>query len=242
MLAASAEDNKVSPRIVQLHQVDILHKTLDWARQLRHLVRTLRVNWSCWQLRKELRHISPEQYCFTQDYFSPHIPLWHALLGEWAGRPGLRILEVGSFEGRSAVWLAQQLCSGEGALLHCLDLFSPLSEMRFDHNLAVAQVADRVVKLSGPSQYLLPQLAGPYHIVYIDGGHSAPQVLLDAHLCWKLLWPGGILIVDDYLWEPQKPPADRPQLAIDLFLEAIAGQWTLLHRGYQVLVRKKTLA
>ena len=36
---------------------------------------------------------------YTQDWFSRHISVWRALLDPLFGRPDLRALEVGSFEG-----------------------------------------------------------------------------------------------------------------------------------------------
>ena len=41
---------------------------------------------------------------FTQDWFTYNTPLWSRLLAPLVGRP-IRALEVGVFEGRSAVWL-----------------------------------------------------------------------------------------------------------------------------------------
>ena len=60
-------------------------------------------------------------------------------------------------------------------------------------------------------------------------------------LAWRLLKPGGILIFDDYLWEPNRPPARRPQLAIDIFRETMVDALEVLHEDYQVIVRKLEL-
>jgi predicted O-methyltransferase YrrM len=60
--------------------------------------------------------------------------------------------------------------------------------------------------------------------------------MTDAMLSWLLLKPGGLLVFDDYAWQPQKPPHQRPQLAIDAFLNVVQPQ--VLHKGYQVVVRK----
>ena len=47
------------------------------------------------------------------------------------------------------------------------------------------------------------------------------------------------MILDDYLWELDKPLVDRPQLAIDLFLEMVADQVEILHQDYQIIIRKR---
>jgi hypothetical protein len=44
------------------------------------------------------------------------------------------------------------------------------------------------------------------------------------------------------LWDLEKAPRDRPQMAIDLFLESFEGQYELLLRGYQVAIRKRAIA
>jgi hypothetical protein len=53
-----------------------------------------------------------------------------------------------------------------------------------------------------------------------------------------LLKRGGILIFDDYLWNQDIPIEDRPQIAIDNFLNEFASQLAILHKGYQVIVKK----
>jgi hypothetical protein len=63
---------------------------------------------------------------------------------------------------------------------------------------------------------------------------------MDAVASWVLLKEGGIMIFDDYEWEPDKPPEERPQIAIDIFLRGFRHQVELLHKGYQVIVRKKS--
>jgi uncharacterized protein (DUF1800 family) len=56
-----------------------------------------------------------------------------------------------------------------------------------------------------------------------------------------ILQHGGLLIFDDYAWQPELPPLDRPQMAIDAFLRAFSTEYELLHQEYQVIVRKRML-
>jgi hypothetical protein len=49
---------------------------------------------------------------FSQDWFSQHIPIWTRLLHEFKGKAGLRVLEIGTFEGRSTCWLLENIVTG----------------------------------------------------------------------------------------------------------------------------------
>ena len=182
----------------------------------------------------------PDGYLYTQDFVTQHAPRWLRLLERFRGAPGLRMLEIGSLEGRSAVWFLEQILTHPSASIVCVDWFGvPEQSARFDHNIGLTGAPEKVTKLAGTSHRLLRDMAeASFDIVYVDGSHRAADVLLDAMLSWYLLKPGGVLLFDDYAWELKLPPQERPQMAIDLFLRLLAGQYELLVRGYQVAVRK----
>lgn len=190
------------------------------------------------RLRKDLAHRKTPSY--TTDYVSGFQEDWRRALASISGRPGVRLLEIGSFEGRSAAWFLEHVLTDESSRLVCVDLFTqPGLEARFDHNIGLVDRHKQVRKLKGPSGDVLPNLEpASFDAIYIDGGHDAGTVLLDGMLSWKLLKPGGILIFDDYLWETERPLSRRPQLAIDIFRETMAGALEVLHEDYQVIVRK----
>lgn len=166
---------------------------------------------------------------------------WRQDFAKFTGRPGARMLEIGSYEGRWAIWFLENILTHPESKLVCVDPFSnPPQEMRFDHNVKLCPAQARLEKRRGPSEAVLPQLErASFDLIYVDGSHDAPFVLLDAMLSWELLKPGGILAFDDYEWEPQRPPELRPQLAIDLFLASHAGKYDLLRKGYQIVIEKK---
>ncbi len=176
----------------------------------------------------------------TFDSVSWSAPVWKEHLADCQGRPGLQALEIGSFEGCSALWFLDNVLTGPAASITCIDPFTRLGgEPRFDHNMRVCGHSHQVTKLKGPSEDLLVTLAPEtYDLIFIDGSHRALNVLMDAVASWRLLKVDGVLLFDDYLWHPELPPMARPQAAIDLFLNAFADQLTLLHKGGQVIVRK----
>lgn len=144
---------------------------------------------------------------FQENWFEHNIPQWREWLGAFAGRAGLRALEIGSFEGRSTRWLCGNILTAPDARIDCVDFFAvdPVYgdyHARFRKNTAAYQ--DKISEYAGPSFEMLRQLKGPYDIVYIDGWHSAFGALSDGVMTWPLLNVGGVMIFDDYLWLPPK--------------------------------------
>lgn len=144
---------------------------------------------------------------FTQNWFDGNIPSLQRWLGKFSGRPGLRALEIGSFEGRSTLWLCENILTTEDARIDCLDLFAtdPVHGdylSRFRHN--TSEHTWKVREVHGPSFEGLRQVEGPYDIVYVDGWHSAFGALADGVMSWPMLKVGGVMVFDDYLWVPPK--------------------------------------
>jgi hypothetical protein len=204
-------------------------------------------------LRQEIRHfmidtlpeiLLPDSgYRYTQDWWSSHEAMWLTHFGSLAGQPGLRFLEIGSFEGRSACWIAEHLLTGEGSILVCIDPFNgyPDQERNFDHNVnASPNTAHKILKLRGRSCEILHFLpAQGFDFIYVDGSHAGLDVIQDAAGAWKLLKPRGTLVFDDY--ENTVLPvlsglAVKPTL--DAFLGIMDGQYDLLFKDWQVAIRK----
>ncbi len=161
-------------------------------------------------------------------------------------------LEVGSWEGRSALFFLNYLPQSQ---LVCIDTFEgseehqahpeafaedlPEIERRFDANLA--PFAGRIDKRKAPSAMALAELgiAGRrFDIAYIDGSHRSADVYSDGVLAWSMLVSGGIMIFDDYEWEYMPDPKSNSRLGIDSFLRAFEGLYRIVHKGFQVAVEK----
>ncbi len=205
---------------------------------LNRVFRYSRRKFQTWRITRELARESG--YSYTSDYISKNLDNWTRLLGEFRGRPGVQMLEIGSYEGRSAVWFLENILTHPTAGIVCIDFFTRLSlSMRFDHNIHHSGASGKVTKLKGHSDAILTTLPlNHFDIIYVDGSHEAAPVLMDAMLCWYRLKPGGVMIFDDYLWDQEEAPSDRPQMAIDLFLKGFEGSYDLLLKDYQVAIRK----
>jgi len=62
-------------------------------------------------------------YVYQVDWFTPQMPLWEKYLSVYKGKEDLSFLEIGSFEGRSAVWLLETILTDDTAKLTCIDPF-----------------------------------------------------------------------------------------------------------------------
>jgi predicted O-methyltransferase YrrM len=187
---------------------------------------------------------------FSSDWTSWHFANWAALLHPLRDEP-VRVLEIGSWEGRSALFFLNYLSRSNIA---CVDTFGgniehmrnphfaalvPETEQRFDANLACFE--RRLEKIKGASAEVLPQLgiaARRFELVYVDGSHRAADVYADGVLAWPMLARDGILIFDDYEFDEVADDSERPKLGIDAFLAAFAGQYRVLHKSYQVIIAK----
>ena len=177
-----------------------------------------------------------KNYDFTQDWFTMRIPKWREVLKPFQGQLNIHYLEIGVFEGRSAIWMLENILTHPTARITCLDV---RFNARFLSNLKLSGFLDKATMIKGRSQITLRTLPlNSYDIVYIDGSHTAPDVLADAVLSWSLLKKGGIMIFDDYLWEWDLPPQERPKIAIEAFLRIHKNELQKLHQGYQIIVKK----
>ena len=196
-------------------------------------------------------------YQFTHDWFSQNIPIWEAIKPYIPTEPGRVFVEIGSFEGRSMAWIAENLLQS-GDVLVCIDTWEggeehsaedmAAVEARFDANRSHAcSKLDNlaVFKFKGTSlEGLVNELRNgcggrSASFVYIDGSHQAKDVMLDACLAWQLLDEGGVLVFDDYHWGEPRDVLHRPKLAIDMFTTLYAEEITPLHVGYQYIIQKR---
>ncbi len=163
-------------------------------------------------------------YEFGEDWFTVCRPNFERHVLPLAGKP-VRLLEIGSFEGRSATWLIDNVMSRPEARLDCVD---PVIQDRLRRNVERTGRAAQVAFHQGPSRDVLRTLPlDAFDFIYVDGSHGTVAVLEDAVAAFQLAKPGGIIAFDDYLWNacwdvrsPTKHGSPKP--AIDVFLALYA--------------------
>ena len=173
---------------------------------------------------------------FTNNWFGNQGErIWKDLLPQLKPK---KVLEIGSYEGRSVCFLIETNTWEEDLEIHCIDTWEGgieqkkmeidmLSvENRFDRNIdLVCKATDTNVKLlkhKGSSDLKLSGLLANgfqnyFDFVYVDGSHQAKDVLFDAVLAFKLLKVGGVIGFDDYTVNYGKDPLCCPKMAIDAF-------------------------
>jgi len=113
---------------------------------------------------------------FRRDYVAARTVAWSMLFKDMRDTTS-RVLEIGSKEGRSAVFWLEFFA---GAHLTCVDLFREDDAERFDRNLSA--YGTRLRKIVGTSIRALGILReenAVFDFIYVDGSHRRDDVMVD---------------------------------------------------------------
>lgn len=192
-----------------------------------------------------------------------------------------KILEIGSYEGRSICYLIETLGNEPESKfqvttsipdkpsvieIHSIDSWEggqdhlskklmeavPMTgiEERFHKNVEISKGKVKshidVQVHKGRSDIELSRLLSLgfrdyFDFIYVDGSHSTSDCLFDSVLSFRLLRPGGMMVIDDYLWQVDSGVKYRPKLAIDAFINLHIGELldVALITNYQAYIVKK---
>jgi predicted O-methyltransferase YrrM len=107
------------------------------------------------------------------------------------------ILEVGTAIGYSSLWLARALPPNGRLVSIDVDSNSQCKAREF---WTAAQVADRVDTRLGAALEILPQLTGPFDMLFIDTG-KINEYRRYVDLAVPLLRPNALILADNALWQ-----------------------------------------
>jgi len=178
-----------------------------------------------------------DKYEFTVDWFSKYWPNWLTLIGD---QRISKILEIGSFEGRSTCTMIDHFSKTAPLEVFCIDNWGggvdqaefdmAAVEQRFNRNIqrAITGTSNpvKVQKYKGKSIEMLSALLvngykGYFDLIFVDGSHEAPDVLGDLVMSYQLCAINGLIICDDYLWSGAPHGKEdllaMPRLAVDAF-------------------------
>ena len=185
--------------------------------------------------------------------------LFEAACAAGVAVPGLPFLEVGSYCGRSTVWLgaAARQCdtvvfavdhhrgseeNQPGWEWHDTSLVDPETGRldtlpHFRRTIAAAGLDDAVVTVVGESPIVARHWATPLSFLFIDGGHGVEPARLDYELWTPHVVSGGTLAIHDVFPDPAdggRPPYEEvyvPAVASGRFTEVSAtGSLRVLRR------------
>jgi predicted O-methyltransferase YrrM len=180
---------------------------------------------------------------FSEDWFSKNIPTWTKELKYLKDKP-INILEIGTFEGRSAIWMLENLLQHPDSKLYCVDNWLNQGDRNkkvYDTFIKnIEPWKSKVNILKGFSSDILRSLKekDQFEFIYIDANKHSQNVLEDAVLSFPLLKKNGILIFDDYTHNKEHD-VNCPRIGIDAFLNIYTNQIQVLHMKWQVILRKR---
>jgi len=163
------------------------------------------------------------------------------VLEPFKGKP-VNYLEIGAYEGRSVIWMLENILTHPDSHVTAIDIFDGSFKERYYKNISV--YSDKVTTIENYSQLALREIPfESFDIIYIDGSHAKCDVLEDAVLSWRLLKKSGIMIFDDYKYagcfsEEFGNQKDFPKIAIDLLVQCFDKQFEVIHNDYQIILRR----
>ena len=165
----------------------------------------------------------------------------------------IKVLEIGTYTGISLINIVKLIPNSIGfgvdrwinydeiTLLENIDELAV--ESSFYKNIKMEGLEERVKGIKGDSADVLfnmIQNVDSFDFIYVDGSHLAFDCYLDLVQAWKILNQGGLLAIDDYLYNTTDAIAfvDSPFEAVNHFLKKYQNEMTILHKGYRVFLIK----
>lgn len=189
-----------------------------------------------------------KQYTFSENWFTDKIPTWTTFLKEFKGKPDINYLEIGTFEGRSVLWLLENILTHPTSKITVIDAFEEDNYKTFISNINLSGEANKFEILSGLSTDKIRELSfKSFDLAYVDGSGRGITMLSDLVSTWNLVKVGGLIICSRYSLDKRlrenlemQPDDPGPDEAIDAFLKLYKPYISVLtFREDQVIVRKK---
>ena len=181
---------------------------------------------------------------FNGNFFIYHALTIYNLINKLKKIDNQKYLEIGSFEGSSAIFFSRFLTNSN---LTCVDIWKGVEELsnidfkvvesNFDKNISKIKF-NKIIKIKSESEVFFKNNKEKFSIIYLDGNHFFQNVINDIEQSWRILEVDGILILDDYMWTYYNEPKQNPAYAINIFLNKYYKSLKILDMGQQVIVKK----
>ena len=187
------------------------------------------------------------EYIFEdEDWFSHNIPLWKSVFDkENINEKKLEYLEIGSYEGRSILYICENY---KKINVTAVDPYTDYKEIsKFVKNLNMENIyknflkninkfSDRVKLYRSISSDFFKQNTKKFDIIYIDGSHYFSDVMDDFQNSIKTINKGGIIILDDFLWNHYEKIQENPIAGIIPILKKYPNL-KILSVSYQLILK-----
>ena len=184
-----------------------------------------------------------------EDVFSPNIPVWEKIVSQFVS---INYLEIGSFEGRSTVFIAEQKniesvmavdtfegsdeYDKNGMVKHNNVSFETVYN-NFKYNLSLVNKKN-INFLKDTSDNFFINNKSRFNLIYIDGSHHYENVKKDFINSYNCIEKNGIMIFDDFLWFYYDDYKKNPICAIIECYEKYKNNLELIFLNHQIIFRK----
>lgn len=188
-----------------------------------------------------------KKYSFTQNWFGDRIPYWTQILQEFKGKPNINYLEIGTFEGRSALWALENIATHPTARITIIDAFEEGTYKTFISNVHMSGEEDKFKILSGLSIEKIREVPlNSIDFAYVDGSGKGIVMLSDLVNTWNLVKVNGIIICSRYYLDSGlrkslelQPYDPGPYEAIDAFLRLYKPYIKILYQQDNIVFVRK---
>lgn len=161
------------------------------------------------------------KYKFTNCWFDINKNLFEQELLKFKDDPIL-VLEVGCYEGRSSVWLIDNILEHPSSQIDIIDPFLQENGEKiketFQNNIKLSKYPNKVTFFHQVSEKIYPTIQYKYNIAFIDGSHYPWYILYDMIHVWDRLTIGGLMICDDYASNNRQDTKFSPKEIMHYFL------------------------
>lgn len=199
-----------------------------------------------------------EMYNWTNDLptntYNDFIKILDYIKWKYSGKE-INILEIGTYTGTSIIKILELLPNSKGTVIDmwknyneynyekaipCLQQIENNNiENMFYNNIKNAGISNINVFKGDSASILLDMVSNntKFNFIYIDGSHTLMDSYTDILLSFNLLNKGGIMGIDDYLYNKDKI-FESPYMGVDYFLEKFKTKIKLLNKNYRVFIEK----
>ena len=188
-----------------------------------------------------------KNYIFEdQDWFSHNVPIWKSIFDiENINEKKLEYLEIGSYEGRSILYICENY---KKINVTAVDPYADYKEIsKFVKKLNMENIyknflkninkfSDRIKLHRSISSDFFKHNTKKFDIIYIDGSHYFSDVMEDFQNSIKTINKGGIIILDDFLWNHYEKIQENPIAGIIPMLKKHPNL-KILSVSYQLILK-----